>query len=111
MLKPISSTVLRNRIKKIRNDLEFKLHNENINGTLHGCSGFVIDPVHDHVVYVSTDLNHHTNTQAMYRTARDAKDYRGGRNRFTSYDPDVLAQDIIDLLDDMAAGNVVHARV
>lgn len=86
MAKPVSMTTVKNRLKKIAPDVEPHLRNVRIDGTAHGCSGFLRDPATDRVVYLSTDVNHGTNRQALYRTATDLKDFTGGINRFCGFD-------------------------
>lgn len=86
MNKPVSMTTIKNRLKKTAPDIEPHLRNVRINGTLHGCSGFLRDPATDRVVYLNTDLSHGTNRQALYRTAEHLKDFTGGTNRFCGFD-------------------------
>lgn len=86
MGKPVSMTKVKNRLKVIAPDVIAHLHNIRINGYCHGCSGFIEDPATGRVVYLSTDLNHGTNTQALYRTAQHTKDFTGGRNQFCDFD-------------------------
>jgi ribosomal protein L10 len=90
MIKPLLSTKLRNQIHAIDSVLLVTLRNISVNGVKFGCSGFIYDPRTDRTVYVNTDHNHQTNTRALYRTARDTKDYTGGPNHFASYE-DVAA--------------------
>jgi hypothetical protein len=80
------ATKLKNQILAIDPTLEVKLKNVSVNGVKFGCSGFITNPATGRVVYINTDHNHHTNTDACYRTARDTKDYRGGLNNFATYD-------------------------
>lgn len=86
MGKPVSMTIVKNRLKKIAPDVEPHLRNVRINGHVHGCSGFLRDPATGRIVYLNTDLNHGTSTQAYYRTAEHLKDFTGGRNRFCDFD-------------------------
>ena len=86
MGKPVSMTIVKNRLKKIAPHIEPHLSNVRINGHVHGCSGFLRNPDTGAIVYISTDLNHGTSRQAMYRTAEHLKDYRGGRNHFCDFD-------------------------
>lgn len=100
MYNAISSLKLRNRLHKVNPDLEVILKNVRINGVLHGASGFVVHPETEKVVYVSTDVNHGINAdKALYRNARDTKDYRGSRNRYSAYDADEIALDVVELLE------------
>lgn len=86
MAKPVSMTIVKNRLKKIAPHIEPHLRNVRINGHLHGCSGFLRNPETGKIVYISTDLNHGTNIQAMYRSAEHLKDFTGGRNNFCDFD-------------------------
>lgn len=86
MGKPVSMTIVKNRLKKIAPEIVPHLRNIRINGHTHGCSGFLEDPATGRLVYLSTDLNHGTCRQAMYRTAEHLKDFSGGRNHFCDFD-------------------------
>lgn len=100
MYNAISSVKLRNRLRKVNPDLEIELKNVRINGVLHGASGFVTHPVTKKVVYVSTDVNHGISSdKVLYRNAKHTKDFRGMRNRYTAYDADIVAEDIVELLE------------
>lgn len=90
------ATKLKNQILAIDPTLTVSLRNILVNGAKFGCSGFITDPKTGKHVYVNTDHNHHTNTRAYYRTARDTKDYTGGPNNFASYDD--VAQAAVNLL-------------
>lgn len=81
----VSMTKVKNQLKQHFPELVTTLHNERVNGQLFGCSGFITDPATDRTVYISTDINHGTNRQAMYRTAKDTKDYTGGSNNFCAF--------------------------
>jgi hypothetical protein len=96
MQKPLLATKLKNQITAIDPVLIVSLRNISVNGVKFGCSGFLTDPRTGKHVYVNTDHNHHTNTRAFYRTAKDTKDYTGGMNHFASYE-DVAAA-AVDLL-------------
>lgn len=78
----VSMTKLKNALKRLDDTLVAKLSNVRINGQLQGCSGFVTDPATGRIVYVSTDVNHGTTRQALYRDAAHDRDYTGGSNRF-----------------------------
>lgn len=78
----ISMTKVKNALKRDHPDLDAKLSNIRINGQLQGCSGFITDPATGAVVYISTDVNHGTSRQALYRTAKHERDFTGGRNHF-----------------------------
>ena len=107
-MRPILSTKLKNRIRNLNPNLTVSLKNVRINGEAMGCTGFVVDPGTNHTVYVSTDHNHGTSTEVLYRTAKHTKDYTGGRNRYCSYDADEAAYCINDLLIHMAQGHDVR---
>lgn len=93
----LAMTKLKNRLKKLDPDLVFHLKNVRINGITMGCSGFVVNPANDAIVYVNTDHNHGTSMdRAYYRTAEHLKDYTGGRNHFATYDE--LPQAVVDML-------------
>lgn len=85
MGKPVTATIVKNRLKKIAPHIEAHLSNVRINGHIHGCSGFLRNPETGKIVYINTDLNHGINRQAMYRTAEHLKDYTGGRNHFCDF--------------------------
>jgi hypothetical protein len=95
-MKPLLALKLKNQILAIDPVLTVTLKNVLVNGVKFGCSGFITDPRTGRHVYVNTDHNHHTNTNAYYRTARDTKDYTGGMNHFANYD--YLAQAAVQLL-------------
>ncbi|MCB5280465.1 hypothetical protein [Arthrobacter sp. ES1] len=85
-MKALLATKLRNELLAIKSDLQVQLRNVDVNGIKMGCSGFITDPATGRVVYVNTDHNHGTNfDRAYFRVAREAKDYRGGRNHFSGY--------------------------
>jgi hypothetical protein len=90
-VKPLLATKLKNQINAIDPVLIVTLRNVSVNGVKFGCSGFITDPRTGKHVYVNTDHNHHTNTTAYYRTAKDTKDYTGGLNHFAAYE-DVAAE-------------------
>lgn len=90
-------TQLRNRLLEIDQTLKVELRNQRVNGRLEGCSGFVTSPASGRVVYVSTDRDLGNLGDALYRTASDTRDFRGGLNKFA--DNDDLAQAVVDLLE------------
>lgn len=93
----MSMTQLKNRLVKIDPDLKIELRNVRINGQLQGCSGFVTNPATGKIAYVSTDANHgHSIDNALYRSAEHTRDYRGGLNKFASYDE--LPRAVVELL-------------
>lgn len=86
----ISSTKVKNAIRRVQSPLITHLQNVHINGVLHGCSGFLQDPKTGRIVYISTDVNHGTNEKILYRNARHLKDFTGGRNRYCEMSADKL---------------------
>lgn len=78
----ISMTKVKNQLKAHHPEIVPKLSNVRINGQLQGCSGFLTDPATGRVVYISTDVNHGTSTEALYRSAAHDRDFTGGRNHF-----------------------------
>lgn len=96
MNKPVTMTIVKNRLKKIAPDVVPALRNIRINGHVHGCSGFLTDPATGAVVYLTTDMNHGTAREAMYRTARDTRDYTGGRNHNCDFDE--ITESAVELL-------------
>lgn len=98
---PYTSRKLRNDLLKLRPTLKIDLRVSKVNGAVFGCSGFVTDPSNGAVVYVSTDHNHGTMyDKALYRTAKNTRDFTGGVNNTCTYAD--LAQNVIALLDSTA---------
>lgn len=95
-MKPLLAVKLRNEINSIDPVLIVTIKNVSVNGVKMGCSGFITDPRTGRHVYVCTDNNHGTNTNALYRTAKDTRDYTGGMNNFASYEG--LARSAVNLL-------------
>lgn len=95
-MKPLLAVKLKNQILAIDPALIVTLRNVSVNSVKFGCSGFITDPRTGKHVYVNTDHNHHTNTRAYYRTAKDTKDYTGGLNHFAAYED--LAEAAVVLL-------------
>lgn len=85
-MNTLAMTKLKNALIKIDPALTIELKNIRINEQLQGCSGFVTSPATGKIAYVSTDVNHGTSRDALYRTAESTSDFRGGVNRFASYD-------------------------
>lgn len=102
----LTSVKLRNALRRIDPELDVKLRNVRINNTLHGTSGFVTDPRTGHIVYVNADRNHGTARTSYLRVAHSVTDYTGGRNHFSTFVADELAQAVVDLL----AASVEHER-
>lgn len=96
MGKPVSMTTVKNRLKKIAPAIVPHLKNIRINSHVHGCSGFLEDPATGKFVYLSTDLNHGTSSQALYRTASGLRDYTGDRNHFCDFDE--ITEQAVELL-------------
>lgn len=65
---------------------QVKLRNVRINEAPVGCSGFLTDPKTGRVIYLTTDFGiappKHLRGKAMYRTARNDRDFDGGTNRY-----------------------------
>ena len=93
----VSSVKLRNALVRLDPTLTVALRNVRVNGVLFGCTGFITHS-NGRTVYVSTDHNHNTVREAMYRTAESTRDYTGGRNRWAPMDPEALARAVIALL-------------
>lgn len=95
-MKALLATKLKNEIHAIDPTVAVNLKNVSVNGVKFGCSGFITDLNTGKHVYINTDHNHHTNTRALFRTAKDTKDYTGGHNNFATYD--LLAESAVHLL-------------
>lgn len=93
----LNAVKLRNELLAIRPTLQVELKNVRINRVLQGCNGFVTDPNTGRVVYISTDRNHGTVRNALYRTAKNTHDYTGGMNHFADWDK--VAEAAVQLLD------------
>lgn len=93
----LNAVKLRNQLNALAPEegLDIHLQNVRINGVLQGCSGFVYNPNTETFVYVSTDRNHDTVRNALYRTAKNRRDYTGGTNRFAEWDE--LAEKVLAL--------------
>lgn len=97
MNKPILMTRLKNEMKKINNNLDFKLKNIDINGSKRGCYGFIRDNDTGVIVYVNTEEPCMANLHYMYRLADDYKDYTGYINHWSNTIEE-LCRDIAYLL-------------
>ena len=96
MTKPLTATRLRNEIRAIDPTLTVELKNVRVNGATFGCTGFISDS-RGNFVYLNTDHNHGTRwDKALYRTAKNAKDFTGGVNHYSTYAE--LAEAAVDLL-------------
>lgn len=80
---------LKNAIKREtpETNVEFVLHNINVNGRKLGCSGFVLNKDNGLVMYVSTET---TLLGYMYRRAKSTSDYVGGYNRWASTEAELV---------------------
>ena len=83
------ATKLKNAIKREmpETNVEFVLHNINVNGRKLGCSGFVLNRDNGMVMYVSTET---TLFGYMYRRAKSTSDYIGGYNRWASTEAELV---------------------
>ena len=88
------ATKLKNAIKREmpESNVEFVLHNINVNGRKLGCSGFVVNKDNGMVMYVSTET---TMFGYMYRRAKSTSDFVGGYNRWASTEEE-LVKGIVD---------------
>lgn len=91
-----SMTKVKNQLKTHHPDIIPKLSNVRVNGQMQGCSGFLTDPATGRVVYLSTDVNHGTVTEALYRIAAHDRDFSGGTNHFC--DPGEIVTHAMTLL-------------
>jgi hypothetical protein len=96
----LNAVKLRNELNNRRSGLVIELKNVRINGALQGCSGFITDPATGAVIYVSTDRNHGTVSTALYRLAKNNKDYTGYQNHFCLFGE--LSEAVVDMLDRQA---------
>lgn len=93
---------LKNNLKAAANhdDYDFAIKNVSINGAKVGATGFVKNNRTGKFVYVCTDFGIlGRDGQLFYRTAKDAKDYTGGTNKFGDTREEGFAQDILALMD------------
>lgn len=95
MPRPLLAAKLRNQIKTLDSDLVVTLKNIRVNDSALGCSGFVTNPNTGAVTYVNTDNNRGRTTRALFRTAENERDFRGGINKFAEYDD--LAEEVVNL--------------
>jgi hypothetical protein len=94
----IGAVKLKNAIKKLDPTLTLEIKNQRINGRLDRAYGFVTDPATQRCVYISTEQGYIKD--AMYRNAKNNKDYTGGTNQWCKYDVDTLAHNVVDLVHD-----------
>lgn len=83
------ATKLKNAVKRETPEanLDFVLHNINVNGRKLGCSGFIANKDNGMVMYVSTET---TLFGYMYRRAKSTSDYVGGYNRWASTEAELI---------------------
>lgn len=83
------ATKLKNAIKREmpETNVEFLLHNINVNGRKLGCSGFVVNKDNGMVMYVTTET---TLFGYMYRRAKSTSDYVGGFNRWAKTEAELV---------------------
>ncbi len=81
-MKTLNTTQLKKELKKLDETLTIELKNIRINGELRGTNGFISNNS-GNIVYVNTESIREDNP--LYRNAKHAKDYTGGRNRFTDF--------------------------
>lgn len=93
----VSMTKIKNEIARSAPTLTPKISNIRVNGQLQGCSGFITDPATGRVVYISTDVNHQTVRQALFRTARNDRDFTGGTNRWCALDAAEIIESVVEL--------------
>ena len=89
---------VKNRMLKVDPNLEFDIHQVNVNGRKMGCSGYVTDPETGNVIYLSTDfievIGQHMDV--MFRTVKDKNDTHGLTNHWAS--DDTFAAEAVHLL-------------
>ena len=96
----VSMTKVKNELAQSAPGLKHKIENIRVNGQLRGCSGFISDPVANRVVYINTEASDQTHTMALYRTARNERDYKGGRNRRCPLRASDIVTAVIELIND-----------
>lgn len=95
-MKSLLAVKLKRELLAVNAGLTVQLKNVDVNGVKTGCSGFVTDPASGRIVYISTEPVYGPVRRAMFRVARDTRDYRGGINHFAGYGE--LAEAVTDLL-------------
>lgn len=93
------ATKLKNAIKRETPEanIEFVLHNINVNGKKLGCSGFVVNKDNGKVMYVTTDTPKWL--CYMYRRAKSTSDYIGGFNRYASTEAELVKGVVAGLME------------
>lgn len=99
MREVITARKLRGRVRKLNPNLEFHIGDIKINGSIRGCSGFIVEPISGKIVYVNTESSAYgpLSPKFLYRKAKDLSDYRGGRNMWA--DSSDVATPIIEFFD------------
>jgi hypothetical protein len=84
------ATKLKNAIKREmpETNVEFVLHNINVNGRKLGCSGFVVNKDNGKMMYVTTDTPQWLGY--MYRQVKSTSDYIGGCNRWAKTEAELV---------------------
>lgn len=84
------ATKLKNAVKRETPEanLDFVLHNINVNGRKLGCSGFIANKDNGMVMYVNTERMRPFGY--MYRRAKSTSDYVGGYNRWASTEAELV---------------------
>lgn len=103
-----TATKTKNRLVKANSELEkpltlaVSLTNITVNGDKRGCSGFVENKRTGKTVYLNTEvipLLEIDNKRYMYRTAKNTRDYVGGRNQWAE-SMEELVKEVLKLLSD-----------
>lgn len=93
-------TKVKNVVKKaFGSNVEFKLHNIDINGCKRGCSGFIRNPENNVTVYINTEKSSLPLPYGyLIRYAKDFSDYTGCRNRMQNHSLETLVNEVCDML-------------
>lgn len=84
----ISTTKVKNLLKKAGGYEVENCHNIRVNGQLRGCSGFIRKAGSERTVYFNTEYVvslGRDDDRLLVRYARDSRDYTGGRNEYCSF--------------------------
>lgn len=87
--------------KKFGSEVEFKLHNIDINGCKRECSGFIRNPENNVTVYINTEKNC-LPLGYLVRYAKDFNDYSGCRNRMQNHSLEMLTNEVCAMLRNLA---------
>lgn len=84
------ATKLKNAIKRETPEanIEFVLHNINVNGRKLGCSGFIVNKDNGKMMYVNTDTPQWLGY--LYRSVKSTSDYVGGLNRWAKTEAELV---------------------